>query len=289
MRLDSPTDRPRRLSGRGVERKSLDQIKMMRAAGLVVARGLAAMRAAVAPGVSTLELDALAREVLADAGAIGSFVGYQGYPAAICASVNEQVVHGIPSASQVLREGDLLSLDFGAVVDGWHGDAAITVPVGAVAPELTALSEACHAALWAGIAAARPGGRLGYISHAVQATVRVADRGPLGGQGYGIVTEYGGHGIGTRMHMDPIVPNHGPTNSGPRLAAGMVLAIEPMITLGGPQTRELSDAWTVVTVDGSPAAHWEHTVAILDDGPWVLTAEDGGRAKLGRRGSTHMW
>jgi methionyl aminopeptidase len=260
-----------------IQLKTSDQIAVMREAGLVVARGLAAMRAAVAPGVSTAELDSVAREVLRAAGATPNFLGYHGYPAVICASLNDRVVHGIPSAGEKLREGDLISIDFGAIVDGWHGDAAISVPVGAVAPEVAALSEACEISLWDGPAAARSGGRLSDISHAVESSIRRAGR-------YGIVANYGGHGIGSQMHMAPHILNYGRAGKGPRLTAGMALAIEPMITLGSRATEELDDGWTVRTGDGSWAAHWEHTVAILPDGPWVLTAEDGGRAQLAARG-----
>jgi methionyl aminopeptidase len=177
----------------------------------------------------------------------------------------------------VLREGDLISIDFGAIVEGWHGDAAITVPVGSVSSAAAALSEACRKSLWDGVVAARVGGRLSDISHAVETSVRESG-------GYGIVTGYGGHGIGSHMHMDPHVQNYGRPGRGPHLVAGMALAIEPMITLGAPETRELDDNWTIATVDGSLAAHWEHTVAILDDGPWVLTEPDGGRAELAERG-----
>jgi methionyl aminopeptidase len=262
-----------------IELKSLDQIKLMREAGLVVARGLSAMRSAVAPGVSTADLDAIARDVLASEGATSSFLnyGFPPFPAVICASVNAEVVHGIPSPRTVLREGDLISIDFGAIVDGWHGDAAVTVPVGAVSTEAAELSTACEKALWDGLAAARAGGRLTDISHAVQESVRASGR-------FGIVTGYGGHGIGSQMHMDPHVHNTGRPGHGPHLVPGMALAIEPMVTLGVSATRELADHWTVATADGSLAAHWEHTVAILDDGPWVLTAPDGGRAELAARG-----
>jgi methionyl aminopeptidase len=260
-----------------IELKSDEQIAQMRIAGLVVADGLAQMAAAVAPGVSTLDLDAVGREVLKAAGAVPSFLNYHGFPAVICASVNAQIVHGIPAAKTVLREGDLISIDFGAIVDGWHGDAAMSVPVGVVAPEVTAMSLACEASMWDGLAQARVGGRLSDISNAVETSVRGAGQ-------YGIVTGYGGHGIGSQMHMDPHVLNYGRPGQGPKLVAGMALAIEPMITLGSPDTRELSDGWTVVTADGSRAAHWEHTIAILDDGPWVLTAYDGGREQLGARG-----
>ena len=264
-----------------IELKSPDEIAIMRSAGLVVARGLAAMTAAAAPGVSTAELDAVAREVLRAAGASSSFLHYDvgngPYPAVICSSVNERVVHGIPSQTEKLRDGDIVSLDFGAIIDGWHGDAAVTVLVGDVDDESRALSEACKRSLWDGLTAARPDGRLGDISNAVERSVTKSGR-------YGIVTGYGGHGIGTRMHMDPHVLNYGKAGKGPRLHPGTCLAIEPMITLGARATEELDDGWTIATADGSRAAHWEHTVAILADGPWVLTAEDGGRAELEARG-----
>jgi methionyl aminopeptidase len=200
----------------------------------------------------------------------------------ICASVNERIVHGIPAQREVLREGDLISIDFGAIVEGWHGDAAVTVAIGAVSPEAAGLSTACERALWDGLAAVRVGARLSDISHAVETSVHAGRSTPR----YGIVTGYGGHGIGTSMHMDPHVLNYGRPGRGPRLETGMALAIEPMLTAGSHATRELDDGWTVVTVDGSLAAHWEHTVAILADGPWVLTAHDGGRAQLGARGVT---
>jgi methionyl aminopeptidase len=235
------------------------------------------MSAAVAPGVSTLDLDAVGRDVLREAGAVPSFLDYHGFPAVICASVNSEIVHGIPAAKTVLREGDLISIDFGAIVDGWHGDAAVSVAVGEVAADVLAMSAACEASMWAGLAQARVGSRLSDISHAVEMSVRDSGN-------YGIVAGYGGHGIGSQMHMDPHILNYGRPGQGPKLVAGMALAIEPMITVGDPDTRELEDGWTVVTVDGSRASHWEHTVAILDDGPWVLTARDGGRAELGARG-----
>jgi methionyl aminopeptidase len=260
-----------------IQRKTPEQIALMRSAGLVVARALDAMRSAVAPGVSTADLDAVARDVLREAGATSSFLGYHGYPAVICASVNDRVVHGIPAPTEKLAEGDLISIDFGAIVEGWHGDAAISVPVGEVAPEVLALSRTCQQAMWDGLAAARSGARLTDISHAIETSIRRAGR-------YGIVPNYGGHGIGSEMHMAPHILNYGRAGKGPRLVPGMALAIEPMVTLGARDTEELSDGWTVVTVDGSWAAHWEHTIAILDDGPWVLTAEDGGRAELASRG-----
>jgi len=260
-----------------IQLKTPEQIEKMRAAGLVVATALARMRAAVAPGVSTADLDAIAESVIREAGAVPSFKGYHGYPATICSSVNEQVVHAIPSPQQVLREGDLISIDCGAVLDGWHGDAAITVGVGEVRPELLRMAEVAEDAMWAGIAAAARGvlsgrGRLTDISHAVERAVRAAGR-------YGIVEGYGGHGIGTEMHQDPHVLNHGRPGRGPRLVAGMALAIEPMITMGSPRTVELADGWTVVTRDGSAAAHVEHSIALLDDGVWVLTGRRPGAAR----------
>jgi methionyl aminopeptidase len=262
-----------------IQLKTPDQIEKMRAAGLVVAAALARMREVVAPGVSTADLDAVAEEVIRDAGAVPSFKGYHGYPASICSSVNSQIVHAIPSRRAVLRDGDLISLDCGAILDGWHGDAAITVGVGEVDPALLRMAEAAEDAMWAGIAAAARGaasgrGRLTDISYAVESAVRRAGH-------YGIVDGYGGHGIGTEMHQDPHVLNHGRPGKGPRLVPGLALAIEPMITMGSPKTVELEDGWTVVTRDGSIAAHVEHSMALLDDGVWVLTAADGGRARLG--------
>jgi methionyl aminopeptidase len=266
-----------------IEIKSDDQIALMRRAGLVVARALREMAAAVKPGVSTGELDAIAREVLKDEAAMSSFLDYDigngPFPAVICASRNDRVVHGIPTPEEELVDGDVISLDFGAIVEGWHGDAAVTVCVGEVDPEVRAMSEACRDALWDGLAAVRSGGRLGDVSHAVETSIRAAGT-------YGIVAGYGGHGIGSRMHMDPHILNYGRAGKGPRLHPGMALAIEPMITLGSRATQELDDGWTVSTVDGSPSAHWEHTVAVMADGPWVLTAEDGGRAELAERGVT---
>jgi methionyl aminopeptidase len=262
---------PRR--AQAVQIKTPEQIATMREAGLVVAHTLEAVAAAIRPGVTTAELDALAEHEIRAAGATPSFLGYHGYPATICTSVNDEIVHGIPSPARRLNEGDIISIDCGAIVAGWHGDAAVTVGVGAVSAEHAALLSACEAALWQGIAQARPGRRLGDISHAVETSV--AQAGP-----YGVVEEYTGHGIGTAMHMDPPVPNYGRPGRGLRLRAGMALAIEPMVMLGRPETVLLDDGWTVLTADGSWAAHFEHTVAITADGPWVLTAEDGGEARL---------
>ena len=216
-----------------------------------------------------LQTDALAEQTIRDGGAVPSFLGYHGFPASICASVNEQIVHGIPSTATLLADGDLISVDCGAILDGWHGDAAVTIPIGAVSEADRKLSAACEAALHAGIAAVVPGGRLSDISHAVQTACEEAGR--RDGVEYGIVAEYGGHGIGTAMHMDPFLPNHGDPGQGPRLRAGMALAVEPMLTGGDPETLELPDGWTVVTADGSRAVHWEHTVAVTETGHSVLT------------------
>lgn len=266
-----------------IQVKTAGQLASMRQAGLVVAEALSTMRDACAPGVSTADLDGLARDVLRRAGATSSFLGYDigfgPFSGVICASINDKVVHGVPAATEVLADGDLISLDFGAIIDGWHGDAAITVPVGAVSEQSAALSEACERALWAGLAQACVGARIGDISHAVQTSVEAAGA-------WGIVEGYGGHGIGSAMHMDPHILNYGAAGTGPRLTAGMAVAIEPMLTAGGPGTRQMNDGWTVRTIDGSRAVHWEHTVAVMDDGPWVLTAEDGGRARLAAGGIT---
>jgi methionyl aminopeptidase len=258
-----------RWRGRDIELKSPEELEAMRAAGALVATTLVAVTKLARPGVSTGELDELAEQVIREAGAVPSFLGYHGYPASICASVNEQIVHGIPAATQVLADGDLVSVDCGAILDGWHGDAAVTILVGSVSDADRALSAACEAALYAGIAAVQPGGRLSDISHAVQVASETA--GKRDGVSYGIVAEYGGHGIGTSMHMDPFLPNFGDPGQGPRLVPGMALAVEPMLTAGDPETRELEDGWTVVTADSSRAVHWEHTVAITDNGPRILT------------------
>ncbi len=255
-----------------IQIKTPAELALMREAGLVVAHTLDAVTAAVEPGITTAELDAIAEREIRGAGAVPSFLGYHGYPATICTSVNDQIVHGIPSDSARLAEGDLISIDCGAIVGGWHGDAARTVAVGPVSEELTRLLQACQRALWQGLAQARPGRKLSDISHAVETSARGSGR-------YGIIREYVGHGIGTEMHMDPPVPNYGRPGRGPVLAEGMALAIEPMLVLGRPETRVLDDDWTVVTADGTWAAHFEHTVAITADGPWVLTAEDGGAAE----------
>jgi methionyl aminopeptidase len=255
-----------------IQVKSPEQIARMYAAGQVVARTLSVLKEAVRPGVTTAELDAIAEREIRGAGAVPSFLGYFGYPASICASVNEQVVHGIPSPEQVLRPGDIISIDCGAILDGWHGDSALSVGVGSIDPADQAMLDACEASMWAGIAQAVAGRQLGDISHAVETSVRASGD-------YGLIREYTGHGIGTEMHMDPVIRNYGPPGQGPRLRAGMALAIEPMITRGERHVAELEDGWTVITTDGSRAAHFEHTVAITGDGPWVLTARDEEKAR----------
>lgn len=265
---------------RAIEIKAPGQFTRMREAGLVVAHTLRVLAEAVRPGITTADLDAIAEREIRSAGAVPSFLGYHGYPATICTSVNEEIVHGIPARDRRLNPGDVISIDCGAIVDGWHGDAAISMGVGEIDQADQALLDACEAALWAGIAQARPGNRIGDISHAVERSARSSGE-------YGLIREYTGHGIGTAMHMEPPVPNYGPPGHGPRLRAGMALAIEPMITRGGERTEELADGWTVVTADGSRAAHFEHTVAITPDGPWVLTApEDGQPEFAGRSGAT---
>ncbi|MGC3993891.1 MAG: type I methionyl aminopeptidase [Propionicimonas sp.] len=267
-----------------IEVKSPEQILKMRAAGLVVGRTLQTVKEAARPGITTADLDAVARECIARAGAVSSFLGYGGgfglppFPAVTCISVNSAVVHGIPG-DHVLADGDLVSVDFGVSLAGWHGDSAITFAVGTPSPEAEALSEVTRQAMWDGVAAARIGGRIGDISHAVESSVRSH------GRRYGIVSEYTGHGIGTAMHQDPDVPNIGRRGRGELLTKGVCLAIEPMVTAGSAATATLDDEWTVVTRDGSLASHWEHTVALTGTGLWVLTAEDGGEAELTARGA----
>jgi methionyl aminopeptidase len=263
-----------RLRGRRsmIEIKSRGELEAMRAAGIIVARALALVTDAVKPGVSTAELDELAEQTIRDAGAVPSFKGYHGFPATICASVNSQVVHGIPAPSQVLDEGDLISIDCGAILDGWHGDAAVTIAAGTMSPADATLSEATRTAMLAGIEAVRIGNRLSDVSHAIEKSI--LDSARKDGVKYGIIKDYGGHGIGTEMHMEPFLPNYGKPGRGPKLIPGMALAIEPMLTLGGNKTAELEDGWTVVTLDNSRAAHWEHSVAVTEEGPRVLTAPE---------------
>ena len=254
-----------------VPQRSPGELDAMQAAGALVARALRAVKEASAPGVSTLALDTIAESVIRDGGGTPSFLGYHGFPASICSSVNDRVVHGIPSAGEILAPGDLVSIDCGAILEGWHGDAAITFGVGQLIPVDEALSKATEESMYAGIAAMVPGNRLTDVSHAIEQGTRAAEA--AHGRKFGIVAGYGGHGIGREMHMDPFLPNEGLPGRGPLLAVGSVLAIEPMLTLGGSKTRILDDQWTVVTSDGSRSAHWEHSVAVTENGPRILTAE----------------
>jgi len=246
-----------------ITRKNAEELEKMRRAGRVVFDTIEAVRAAVRPGVTTRHLDEVAEREIRSRGAIPSFKGYRGFPATICTSLNEEIVHGIPGG-RVLRAGDLFKLDCGAIVDGFHADSAVTIPVGDIEPDLAKLVETTERALWAGIAECRPGNRIGDIGHAVQTVAE--------GAGFAVVREYVGHGVGRALHEDPPVPNYGAAGRGPKLEAGLVIAIEPMVNLGGFETRLLPDGWTVVTEDGRHSAHFEHTIAITDDGHEVLTA-----------------
>ncbi|KQR16959.1 type I methionyl aminopeptidase [Cellulomonas sp. Leaf334] len=269
-----------------IEYKTPDQVLLMRRAGLVVAEALAAVRESAAPGVTTARLDAVAAEVIADHHATASFLGYHGYPATLCVSVNDEVVHGIPG-SRVLEPGDVVSIDCGAIVEGWHGDSAITVVLDGAAPEDVDLAATTERAMWSGIAALAGAERLGVVGEAVEDVVDAAEAAGLnGGARYGLVEEYVGHGIGTSMHQPPDVPNFRSRDRGPRVRPGLCVAVEPMVVRGQRFTQVLDDDWTVVTSDGSRASHWEHTVAVLEDGIWVLTAADGGAEELGARGVT---
>ena len=270
-------------SGRKVELKKPDQLKVMRRAGLVVHSALTAVAAEARPGITTGELDAVAHEVIKSAGATPSFLGYgqlpgqPGFPGVTCISVNEEIVHGIPGDRE-LADGDLVSVDCGAIVDGWHGDSAISILVGDVSAEVATLNETTRESLWAGIGAARLSGHVSDIGATIESYVRGLDGDP-----YGIVTEFTGHGIGSSMHQPPDVPNHGRPGRGPKIVPGLCLAVEPMLTLGDPANTTLDDDWTVVTRDRGVACHWEHTMTVTPNGIWVLTAEDGGEAELAAR------
>jgi len=260
------------LRERGIEIKTPSQVERMRAAGLVVGETLELLQSALRAGMTTLDLDRIAEDSIRASGATPSFKGYHGFPGSICVSVNDEVVHGIPG-DRVVADGDVVSIDCGAIVDGWHGDAALTIPVGSVPAEVTELIRVTEEALWRGLAAAALGGRVTDISHAVETYVRSQGR-------FGILEEYVGHGIGSAMHQPPNVPNHGRPGKGPRLVEGLALAVEPMVVAGRPDSRVLDDDWTVVTRDGSPAAHFEHTFTLTPRGTWVLTALDGGESRL---------
>jgi methionyl aminopeptidase len=246
-----------------IQIKSAAEIEKMRTSGIALRKVHDAVKAAVRVGATTMDLEDAAVAVVDELGVKSAFKGYHDYPAMLCTSINNEVIHGIPSSKRILREGDVVSVDCGVVVDGYYSDCAVTHAVGEVAPKVAKLLRVTEASLYAAIDKAVPGGRLWDISHAVQAMCEA--------EGYGVVREFVGHGIGKSMHEDPQLPNYGDAGKGPRLRAGMVLAIEPMINLGGPEVRVLPDGWTAVTVDGSVSAHFEHTVAITKDGPLILT------------------
>jgi methionyl aminopeptidase len=247
--------------------KSPDEIEIMRAANVIVAEVLAELRATVRPGVTTGELDRVAEELTRKKGAIPAFKGYtvagRVYPASLCASINDEVVHGIPSGTRTLREGDIIGLDYGVIYRGYYGDSAVTIGVGAVSAQAEELMRATREALEAGIGAARPGARLGDVSSAIQSHAE--------SRRFSVVRDFVGHGIGRRLHEDPQVPNFGQPDRGIRLREGMVLAIEPMLNAGGPEVELKEDGWTAVTSDGSLSAHFEHSVAIVERGPYVLS------------------
>ena len=269
---------------RGLDVKTPDQIRKMRVAGVVVGETLELIRGQVSDGVTTLDLDRTAEQYIRSRGATPSFLGYHGFTGSLCVSVNEEVVHGIPGP-RALCDGDLVSIDCGAIVDGWHGDAAISLIVGgreAGSARDLALMDATQASLWAGIAALAVGSPLYDVGGAVQDCIVDAARADA--VTYGIVEDYVGHGIGTEMHQDPQVPNYRVRDRGPVVRSGVTVAIEPMVTLGSAETDVLDDQWTVVTQDGSRAAHWEHSVAVTEAGIWVLTALDGGQERLGALG-----
>jgi methionyl aminopeptidase len=254
--------------------RSLAELEKMREAGRLVGAVLSELAAAVSPGVTTADLDDLAEKHILNAGATPAFKGYHGYPATICASVNDEVIHGIPSGRRVLVEGDIISIDVGASIGGYFGDSAITLPVGQVSEEAATLLRVTDEALSKAIAQVRPGNRISDIGHAVQSHVEA--------YGFSVVREFVGHGIGQRMHEDPQVPNYGTPGRGPRLSEGMVLAIEPMVNAGRPEVRVLSDGWTAVTRDRSLSAHFEHTVAVMAGEPWILTARTPQANAVGR-------
>lgn len=257
---------------RGIEIKTPAQIELMRQAGLVVGKTLELLRHTAVAGMTTGELDAVAHDNIRSMGATSNFLGYHGFTGVICTSVNDEVVHGIPGA-RVLNDGDIISIDCGAIVEGWHGDAATTVAIGEVPPNVSELMRVTEESMWRGIAAASLGGRVSDISHAIETYIE--------SQGsYGIVEGYTGHGIGTAMHQPPNVPNYGRPGRGAKLVKGLALAVEPMVTLGTADSRTLADDWTVVTSDGTWAAHFEHSFTLTDEGTWILTALDGGEAKL---------
>jgi methionyl aminopeptidase len=260
-----------------IQIKDLEQLKVMRRAGLVVAEIHQLIREAIKPGMTTSALDAIAAAHIKRSGATSNFFNYHGFPATICVSINDEIVHGIPGP-KIMNDGDVVSIDCGAIVDGWHGDAAFSVGIGNVDPQDQKLMDTCEESMWVGIAAGKNGGKLSDIGYAIEQYINSQGK-------YGILQEYGGHGIGTEMHQEPHVLNFGKAGNGPEIIPGMALAIEPMITLGTHKTKVLGDDWTVVSHDKTRGAHFEHSYAICPDGkPFVLTAFDGGKAELARFG-----
>jgi methionyl aminopeptidase len=260
-----------------IQIKTLDQLKTMRRAGLLVRSTLDLVKSQIKAGITTSALDAIAEANIKRGGGTSNFKGYHGFPATICVSINDEIVHGIPG-ERMIMPGDVVSVDCGAIIDGWHGDAAFTVIVDPVDKEEQKMLDVCEESMWVGIAAGKEGAKLSDIGHAIETYVNSQGK-------YGILREYGGHGIGTAMHMEPHILNYGKPGNGPKIEAGMVFAIEPMITMGVERTRVLEDNWTVVTVDKSRGSHFENSYCIAPDGkPFVLTAIDGGKADLARFG-----
>ena len=260
-----------------IQIKTLEQLQTMRRAGLVVAQIHQAIRDVIKPGMTTDALDVVAAAVIKRGGATSNFLNYHGFPATICVSINDEIVHGIPGP-KIINDGDIVSVDCGAIVDGWHGDAAFSIGVGMISPEDQKLMDVCEESMWHGIAAGKNGAKLSDIGYAIEQYTNSQGK-------YGILQEYGGHGIGTEMHQEPHVLNFGKAGNGPEIVPGLALAIEPMVTRGSARTKVLADDWTVVSADKSRGAHFEHTYCIAPDGkPFVLTAVDGGRSDLARFG-----
>ena len=260
-----------------IQIKTLDQLKTMRRAGLLVRSTLELIKSQIKPGITTSALDAVAEANIKRGGGTSNFKGYHGFPATICVSINDEIVHGIPG-DRMIVPGDVVSIDCGAIIDGWHGDAAFSVVVEPIDSATQKMLDVCEESMWVGIAAGIAGARLSDIGHAIENYINSQGK-------YGILREYGGHGIGTAMHMEPHILNYGKPGNGPKIEPGMVFAIEPMITLGSERTKVLEDNWTVVTVDKSHGSHFENTYCIAPDGkPFVLTEEDGGKANLARFG-----
>ena len=260
-----------------IQIKTLDQLKTMRRAGLLVRSTLELIKSQIKPGITTSALDAVAEANIKRGGGTSNFKGYHGFPATICVSINDEIVHGIPG-DRMIVPGDVVSIDCGAIIDGWHGDAAFSVVVEPIDSATQKMLDVCEESMWVGIAAGIAGARLSDIGHAIENYINSQGK-------YGILREYGGHGIGTAMHMEPHILNYGKPGNGPKIEPGMVFAIEPIITLGSERTKVLEDNWTVVTVDKSHGSHFENTYCIAPDGkPFVLTEEDGGKANLARFG-----